>query len=176
MNGFNVSEAGHPILIIAPQNGTGGVLHSQGFSMANYKHASILIGFGAQAGQGTIIELFAAAATAAAGTPATGRQALPFNLYKQETSGLANDVLSAITNQPSSGYQPSGNANIFYVIEIDANELEASGFGGALADSLGQAAYLQLDVNVSGEADFVCAFVVLSGSRYAESQSLTATA
>ena len=176
MNGFNISEEGHLVFLIAPQNGTSGVLHSQAFSLANYKHASIIIGFGAQAGQGTIIELFAAAATAAAGSAASGRQALPFNLYKQETSGLSNDVLSAISNQPSTGYQPSGNANIFYVIEIDANELEAAGFGGALADSDGQAAYLQLDVNVAGEADFVCAFAVLSGGRYQEAQSLTATA
>lgn len=176
MNGFNVSEAGHVVSLISPQNGTAGVLHSQAFSMKNYKHASIIIQLGAQAGQGTIIQLFGAAATAAFGTPATGRQALPFNLYKQETAGNANDVLSAINNEPSTGYQPSGNANIFYVIEIDANEIEAAGFGGALAGSDGQAAYLQLDVNVSGEADYVSAVVILSGSRYADAQSGTATA
>ena len=176
MNGFNVAEEGHVVSLISPQNGTSGIIYSQAFSMAGFKHASIILQLGAQAGQGTIIKLLLAAATAAEGTEMTSAVAIPFDLYKQETAGNSHDVLGAVTNQPATGYQPSGNANIFYVIEIDANELESASLTGALSGSLGQASYLQLEVNVSGEADYVSAVAILSGARFQDAQSLTATA
>ena len=177
MNGFNVSEAGHVVQVIVPASFSGGVI-GQAFSMAKYKHASIIIAIGAQAAQATEILLYAATATAAEGTGAANATAIPFNLYKMETTN--SDVLGSINNIASTGYQPSATANIFYVIEIDANELEAANTinteDTVLGDSLGVFNYLQLKTTNGANADFVCAIAVLSGARYENVGSATAIA
>jgi hypothetical protein len=172
MNGFNVSEAGHVVQVIIPASISGGVI-GQAFSMANYKHASIIISIGAQAAQATKIILSVGTATAAQGTAVANVTAIPFNLYKQESASA--DVLTAINNIVAAGYQPSATADIFYVIEIDANELEAT-LAGALTGTDGQFNYLQLSITNGANADFVSAVAILSGSRYAEAQSPTAIA
>jgi hypothetical protein len=172
MNGFNVAEAGHVVQVIIPASISGGVI-GQAFSMSGYKHASIIISIGAQAAQATKIILSVGTATAAQGTAVANATAIPFNLYKQESASA--DVLTAINNIAAAGYQPSATADIFYVIEIDANELEAA-LAGALSGSLGQFSYLQLSITNGANADFVAAIAVLSGARFAEAQSPTAIA
>lgn len=174
MNGFSASEAGHIVNILPPVDITGGKV-SQAFSMAGYKHATIIIQVGVSAAAFTKILLDVGTATAAVGTPVANATAIPFNLYTQETAGAANDVQSAIQNIAAAGYTPSANDGIFYVIEIDANELEAA-LAGALSGTLGQFSYLQLSLTNTSNSVIASAVAILSGSRYAEAQSLTATA
>ena len=47
---------------------------------------------------------------------------------------------------------------------------------GALSGTLGQFAYLQLSLTNTSNSVIASAVAILSGSRYAEAQSLTATA
>ena len=56
MNGYNISEAGHLVNILPPVDITGGKT-CQAFSMANYRHASILIQIGVSAAAFTKIVL-----------------------------------------------------------------------------------------------------------------------
>jgi hypothetical protein len=168
MNGFSISEAGHVVNILPPVDITGGKT-AQAFSMANYKHASIIIQIGVSAAAFTKI-LLNLCSDAAGSNPV----ALPFNLYTQEVAGASKDVLSAIQNIAAAGYTPSANDGIFYVIEIDANELEAA-IAGALSGTLGQDSYLQLQLTNGANSVIASAVAVLSGSRFAEAQSPTVT-
>jgi hypothetical protein len=155
MKGFVVAEQGHVVNVISPQNITGGVT-GQAFSMADYQHVSLLLLLGAQASAATKIILNAC--TDASGDSPT---AIPFSIYKQETAGNSHDVLGARTAVAASGYTPTGNANTFYVIELDAAELPQG------------SPYLQVEVTNGSNADYFAVVAVLSGARYAEVQSPT---
>jgi hypothetical protein len=174
MNGFNVSEAGHVVNIIPPVDITGGKI-AQAFSMAGYKHASIVIQIGVSAAAPTAIILSVGTATAGVGTAVANATAIPFNIYTQETAGASHDVESAITAVAAAGYSPAATDGIFYVIEIDANEMEAA-LAGALTGTLGQFTYLQLSITNGTNSVIASAVAVLSGARFSEAQSPTATA
>ena len=102
MFGFDIAEAGHVAVILPPQNISGASSAAPinpAFSMKNYKHASILIAFGAEATQdATTLLLYLC--TSASGAGAT---AIPFNYYYQSAGGAGNDVLSSINNAPATG-------------------------------------------------------------------------
>jgi hypothetical protein len=177
MQGFSCAEAGHVINLLPPQSITGGVVQvNPGFTLKNYKHASILILLGAEATQiaGTL-QVFVAPTVSGTGIP------IPFNYYFQAAGGAGNDVLSAIQNAPASGLTLAvGNApaNGLIVIEIDVNELEASTgalAGTALAGTLGQDSYVTLSIPSAAAANYAAVAVVLSGARnsYASSSSVT---
>jgi len=174
MNGFNISEAGHVAVILPPQSISGGSgLINPAFSMKNYKHASILIASGAEATQDAATITVSLCTTAAGGSPI----AIPFNYYFQALGGAGNDVLSSIQNATASGitlavgdWPPNG----LIVIEIDANELEAA-TGAPLGGSLGVDSYIGVTVGSPAAVDYCCVIVVLSGARYANAQSPTAT-
>jgi hypothetical protein len=178
MQGFNISEGGHVAVLLPPQNVTGdssGSPINPAFSMKNYKHATILIIFGAEATQdATTLLLYLC--SAAAGTGAT---AIPFNYYYQAAGGAGNDVLtSAIANAPATGLVLAGGnapANGLITIEIDANELEVAGVGGVLAGSLGVDSYIGVGFGAPAAADFATVVVILSGARYANTASPTVT-
>src|SRR5579864_5268325 len=177
MNGFNVAEAGHVALLLPPQNITGASSAAPinpAFSMKNYKHASILIIFGAEATQDATT-LFVYLCTSAAGAGAT---AIPFNYYYQAAGGAGNDVLTSIQNATAAGLVLSSTVappNGMIVIEIDANELEAAGVGGALAGSDGAASYIGIGLGAPAAADFAAVVVVLSGARQGAVASPTVT-
>lgn len=156
-NGFYVAQEGHVVSLISPQNISGGDT-GQIFNMSGYRHASIIVQLGAQAAQATAIKLNAC--TDAAGDGAT---AIPFDIFTQETAGNANDVLSTRTSVAVAGYQPSGNANIFYVIELDAAALPQG------------SPYVQLQITNGANADYASAVAILSGGRFVGDQSPTAT-
>ena len=166
MNGFNIAEAGHVAVILPPQNITGGVT-AQAFSLAAYKHASILIAVGAEATQDTSTITLNVCSSAAGANPV----AIPFNYYYQSAGGAGNDVLSALNNSAGALTLSSANfpANGLIVIEIDANELEASGL------SLGTDAYLQVVLGAPAAADYGCIIAVLSGARDAHVSSSSVT-
>lgn len=175
MNGFNISEAGHVAVILPPKSISGGTgLINPAFAMQNYKHASILIASGAEATQDTLTITLSLCSSAAG----AGATAIPFNYYFQAAGGAGNDVLGSIQNATSAGITLAAGdwpPNGLIVIEIDANELEAAGVGGALAGSLGVDSYLGLTINSPSAVDYACVMVVLSGSRYADVGSPSVT-
>jgi hypothetical protein len=177
MNGFNIAESAHVAVLLPPQNVTGdssGTPINPAFSMKNYKHATILIVFGAEATQDATTLLLYLCTSAAGGSPI----AIPFNYYYQAAGGAGNDVLtSAIANAPATGLVlAAGNApaNGLIVIEIDANELEAA-TPAPLAGSLGVDSYIGVGFGAPAAADFATVLVVLSGARYANTASPTVT-
>jgi hypothetical protein len=174
MNGFNIAEAAHVVNILPPVDITGGKT-CQAFSMAGYNHATIVIQVGVSAAAWTKTILSVGTATAAVGSTVANATAIPYSQYVQETAGANNDVTAAISAVAAAGYTPSANDGIFYVIEIDARELEAA-LAGALSGTLGQFAYLQLSFTNGANSVIASAIAILSGSRYAETQSPTATA
>lgn len=166
MYGFNISEAGHVVNLLPPQNITGGVT-SQAFNLKTAKHASIIIALGAVAAEFTKIIL-----NLCSNASGAGATAIPFNLYIQPTGGAGNDQLGSIQSISAAGYTPAEGANVVYVIEIDANELEAAGvgIGGDGTDS-----YLNVQLTNGANADYACILAVLSGLRFAEVSSPTVT-
>jgi hypothetical protein len=177
MNGINLSEAAHIAVLLPPQNVTGdssAAPVNPAFSMKNYKHASVLVIFGAEATQDAATLLVYLCATAAGGSPV----AIPFNYYFQAAGGAGNDVLSAaIANAPATGLVlAAGNApaNGLIVIEIDANELEAA-TGGVLGGSLGVDSYVGIGFGAPVAADYATIAVILTGARFANTASPTVT-
>jgi len=178
MQGFNISEAGHVVNLLPPASITGGTgTISPGFSMKNYKHASIIIALGAEATQlsGNLLVQLLPTATG------TGVD-IPFNYYFQSAGGAGgDDVLSTINNAPAAGFTMSASnapANGLIVIEIDVNELESTLgalAGTVLAGSLGQNNYVSLVIPSAAAANFASVIVVLSGARYEEGQSPSVT-
>jgi hypothetical protein len=178
MQGINLSEAGHIAVLLPPQNITGASSAAPinpAFSMKNYKHATILVIFGAEATQDATTLLLYLCTSAAGGTPV----AIPFNYYFQVAGGAGNDVLSAtINNAAATGLVLAvGDAppNGMIVIEIDANELEAGAVGGALAGSLGIDSYIGVGLGAPAAADFAAVVVILTGARYANTASPSVT-
>lgn len=163
MKGIVLAEQAHFVNILAPVDITGGKT-AQAFSMANYQHASIVFQIGVSAAAFTKILLNQC--TDASGSNPT---ALAFSIYKQETAGASNDVLGARTAVTSAGYTPSANDGIFYVIEIDATELLG-------ADNGAEGKYLQLQATNGANSVIASALAILTGARYAETQSPTVTA
>jgi hypothetical protein len=153
MKGFVVSEMGHFVNILAPIDITGGKT-AQAFSMKKYQHATILVQIGVSAAAFT--KIIVNQCTDASGSNPV---AIPYSIYKQETAGANNDVLSARTAVTSAGFTPSPNDVIFYVIEIDANEL---------ADG---SPYVQLSLTNGANSVIASAVAILSGARFANTQS-----
>jgi hypothetical protein len=158
MKGFVIAEQGHVVNILAPIDITGGKT-AQAFSMKKHGHASILLAIGVAAAAFTKI-LVNQCTDAAGDNPV----AIPFSIYKQETAGASHDVLGARTAVTAAGYTPSANSGIFYVIEIDASEL---------ADG---SPYVQLQLTNGSNSVIASAVALLTGARYAEVSSATATA
>lgn len=160
MKGFVIAEQAHVVNVLAPVDITGGKL-SQSVNMANYQHVTFIVQVGVSAAAFT--KIIVNQCLDASGTTPT---AIPFALYTQETAGASHDVLSARTAVAATGYTPSANDGIFYVIEIDASELD-----GANNGATGQ--YLQLSLTNGANSVIGSAIAILSGARYAETQSPT---
>jgi hypothetical protein len=162
--GLVVAEAGHVVNLIPPVDITGGKV-SQAFSMKNYAHATIILQIGVSAAAFTKIFVDSATATAAVGTPAAGAAHMNFSIYTQETAGADKDVLSARTAVvAATGYTPAATDGIFYVIEIDGSELPDG------------SPWVQLNLTNGANSVIASAVAILSGARYAETQSPTVTA
>jgi hypothetical protein len=156
MKGINLAEQCHIVNILPPQDVDTGKT-SDIFSMANYAHATIIVTCGstnADAGNITIEECD--------DLDGTNGAAIGFSYYKEETAG--GDTLSAKQTATAAGIDVSGNDNTIYVIEIDASQLSA-GYP-----------CLCLKWSDPGGATFGSAVAILSGARYAGSESATAIA
>lgn len=153
MNGFIPSEAGHIVNLVPPIDITGGVTGDV-FSMRRYTHATIIVQVGVSAAAFTKI-IINECNTFAAG----GAAAIAHYIYKEETA--LGDTLGARTAVAAAGTTPSANDNIFYVIELDHDEL-TEGFP-----------YVQLSLTNGANSVIGSAVAILSGPRYAEEQSAT---
>lgn len=156
MKGINIAEQLHVVNILPPQSIDAAVT-SDVFSLENYAHATIIVQAGAtnaDAGNVTIEECDNF-------TPTTDT-AIVFDYYAETTAD--GDTLGAKTTATTSGIDVSANDNITYVIEIDASQL-TDGYP-----------CLILKWSIPGAATLVSAVAILSGSRYAETESATAIA
>lgn len=163
MKGFVVAEQGHVVNILPPVDITGGA-KAQAFSMANYQHATIVVQIGVSSAAFTKIFVKYGSATAAVGADVAGSTAMAFNIYVQETAGADKDTLGARTLVAATGQTPAATDGIMYVIELDASELP-DGFP-----------YVQLVMTNGTNSVIASAIAILSGSRFAETQSPTVTA
>jgi hypothetical protein len=157
MKGFVLAEQGHVVQVTAPVDITGGAT-GQAFSMKKYQHASILVLIGVSAAAFT--KILVNQCTDSSGSNPV---AIPFSIYKQEAAGASHDVLSARTAVAAAGYTPSALDGIFYVIELDANEL---------ADG---SPYVQVQCTNGTNSVIAAIVAILSGARFSETQSPTET-
>ena len=153
--GFSIGEGqGHYINALAPIDINVGAQTSDAWTMAKHTHASILLSCGV-VGAATTLTL--EECTAADGSGAT---AIGFSYYAELTAG--GDTTSARTTVGASGFA-TGTANgVYYTIELDASEL-SDGYP-----------WLRVQLTDPGTATVAGIGVVLSGSRYAEVEALTA--
>ncbi len=161
--GFYTAQKGHVVNILPPVDVTGGKT-SQAFSMAGASHASIILQIGASAAAPTGVTVQAGTATAAVGASVAGAAAIPFDLFKQETAGAANDVLGTRTPITTAGFAPSANDGIFYVIEFDGEDMPAG------------SPYVQLNIANGVNSVIASAVAILSGLRFAGESNPTVTA
>ena len=153
---FYSAQDGHHVQLIPPKDITGGVT-SPAFAVKQYRHVTIRVDVGVSAAAFT--KIIVNQCTAQDGTGAT---AIPFTLFKQETSN--GDVLSGATAVTSAGYTPSANDDIFYVIEIPVEQL-TQGYD-----------YLQLELTNGTNSVIASAVAILSAARYEMDQSPTVLA
>ncbi|SEG56314.1 hypothetical protein SAMN05421819_3561 [Bryocella elongata] len=150
---FYAAQSGHTALLLPPVDATGGKA-SAAFNFSMWRHASIIVALGVTAAAPTAILL--EACTDAAGDGAT---AIPFDYYSQETAN--GDVLSTHLTATAAGITPSGNDNIFYQIEIDADALPAG------------SSYLRVHITAGANSTLATVILVLSEGRYAGESSPT---
>lgn len=156
MKGFHVAEQGHVVNILPPIDITGGK-DCDIFSMENYAHATIIVQVGVSAAAFTKIELYECDDF----TPSS-QTAIAYSAYKEETA--AGDTLGALVAVTSTGITPSANDNIFYVIELDAQDL-TDGYP-----------CVQVKLTNGVNAVIASAIAILSGSRHGSPASATAIA
>lgn len=167
--GIFVAQDCHVCPVIVPASKSAAVAGTR-FSLANWAHASVLLGLGASGGPiGAITVNAYAAESGGAGT------ALAYRLFKQESGTSPYDVLSlnSVTNdgnypQTASGYTPASDvANAFYLIEIDAADMLIANSGP----------YIEIDIAIGSMGttpQLMAAYAILSGGRFTGDTSATA--
>ncbi len=151
---MNLAERGHFVQVWSPADVTGGVTGDR-FTMKNYRHASIYLTIGVSAGAPT--KILVKNCTLASGGTAT---AIAYKIYKEETDG--GDTLGARTAVLAAGLTPSANDNIFYVIELDTEEL-TNGYE-----------WVEVSMTNASQEVFSSCVAVLTGARYGQTESPTA--
>jgi len=150
---INIAEQGHPIPIIYPQGSAGATIDSDVFSMKDAQHVTILLEVGVQAGAFDV-DLVACDNF----TPST-TSAIGFKCYKEETGD--GDTLGSKVDVASTGFSTAATSNIFYVIEVDEEELP-EGYPN-----------LQLKLSALDNTTYVAAWAILSGLAYQGDQTRT---
>ena len=166
MQGWNISEGGHTVQILPPQNIAGGVTTIP-FSMKNAEHVSVLFQFGA-VGAVAPTSISLQLLQTAASSPATAGQSVGFRYYVQSVPGLKNDLLSPPVYSGTSGLTVISPAPNFLVqVEFDAAEITGGQNSLNLSDSDGvDYPYLAFTIANAASNTIQCAAVaVLSGVR-----------
>jgi len=160
MKGINIAEQCHVVNVLPPidVDTASGVAQSEVWSMENYAHCTVIVQVGvgdADPGDITVEEV-----DVVAGTTDT---AIDFYYYA-ETTALGDTLGARTLAEAATGIDVSANDNIFYVIEIDASQL-SDGYP-----------CLCIKWSNPGGSTIASAVAILSGSRYAGSESSTAIA
>lgn len=142
-----LAEDSKIVNILPPVDITGGKF-SDVFSMRKHAHATIIIQVGVSAAAWTKIIV-----NACDDNSPTNRTAIPFTLYSCTTA--TGDILTGPTSVAAAGADPSANDNIFYVIEIDAEELPEN------------RSWIELSLTNGSNSVIASAIAILTGSRYA---------
>lgn len=156
MKGIVLAEQGHIVNVIPPIDITGGV-NGDRFNLRNYKHATIIVQIGVSAAAFT--KIIVRECNAASSGTATD---IAFKLRSEETD--SGDTLGAVEAVAAAGKTPSANNNIFYVIEIDAEEL-TEGFD-----------WIEVALTNGVNSVIASAVAILTGARYQEALTKTAIA
>lgn len=149
--GFYSAQQGHWLPLVGPVDITGGKT-SPAFGVGKYAHVSILVAIGVSAAAPGAITLNAC--TDLAGSNPT---AIPFSVFKAETTSI--DVLGARTAVTAAGFTPPATDNIFYVIEVEVDQLPQG------------SAFLQLAIANGSNSVIAFAAALLSGGRQISDQS-----
>lgn len=146
MRGINLFEQAHAVNVLPPVDVTGGKVGDI-FNMKNHAWANIflLVGVSAAAFTKIIVEACSAA-------DGSGNEAIPFTLYKEETS--AGDTFSLKESVLAAGYTPSANDNIMYGIFLDAAELPDD------------KPYVKVSVTNGSNSVIAACLAILTGERY----------
>jgi hypothetical protein len=175
MNGWNISEGGHTVFILPPQNISGGV-YTQPFSLKNAEHVSIIVSFG-QFGAVAPTSLQVLLLQTALQSPATVGVALPFRYYYQTLPGMANYLLSPPVYAPVGGitvFTKASNSGL--IIEMDAPEITGGQANLQLSDSDGlDYPYVVVSIANGTNAIQASAVAVLSGVRHQYQGGLSVT-
>jgi hypothetical protein len=162
-NGLYLAEDVHIVNALPPVDITGGKT-TQAVKLAKFGHVSFVLQIGVSAAAPGAVTVQAGTATAAVGSNVAGAAAIPFTVYKQETAGADQDVLGTKVAATTSGFTPAATDGIFYVIEVEAENLPAG------------SPWVQVALANGSNSVIASAVAILSGARYSEASSPTATA
>ncbi len=152
---FKVAEQGHVVQILTPLDGGGTATRTSGYvNMKNYSHCDIILGVGVSAGTATAILMNS--------ETTSGGDAIAAAYYAEETT--TGDVLGARTTLATTGLTIAATNSIFYVISVEATDLQADH------------PYVGLALSGLDSGTVTCAYAILSGARYASDQSATVIA
>ena len=149
---FYTAQEGHVINALAPVDINGGA-NSDIFSMKDCSHVSIIIQLGVTGAASTITVEECDDVTPSNST------AIAFDYYAETTA--SGDTLGAKTAATTAGFATSTNDSVFYVIEIDSEQL-TEGYP-----------YLRVVCSDPGASTFVSIAAVLSGFAYQQSENRT---
>jgi len=162
--GFVLAEEGHLVQLFEPADHTAAE-NSLVVNMENYSHLSVVISYGATPAADGVITVESCSALGAA--PGT-HTPITFAYYQciVDFEGALGDVLSARTEVTvaATGLIPTAVANTMFVIELDDTQLVAGHVGFRIAQS-----------DPTGPS-IMSMIGILSGSRFASPQSVTAIA
>jgi hypothetical protein len=152
MSRMVIAEEAHVVNILPAVDINAGV-STDVFSMKDCSHATIIVSIGVSHAATTITveecDNF---------TP-TNHPAIAFKVAKEETS--LGDTLGSLTAVTDAGFETSANDNIFYVIELDAEDL-SEGYPN-----------VRLSFSNPGGVTYVSAVAILTGLCYAGDQNRT---
>lgn len=158
MQGYNVAEAGHIVQVLPPVSISGGKTGTR-FHMKNAQHVSILVMIGAMAAVPTAMLV-----KVCKDSSGTGATAIGYRYYKSKSNGASVDQTSPPIVATASGVTSFDNApNQFFVIEIDAAEIDATGDASQTTDY----PWIEWSITDSGNVTIVGVAAILSGQRYA---------
>jgi len=153
MSRMVLAEQAHIIPIIYPQGSAAPTINSDTISMKNASHCTIILTVGAQAGSFTV-KIYEA------DDFGNGDTAIASVVYKEETtnSDMLGDATAVVA---ADGVNTGATNNIFYVFEVDAEDL-TEGYPN-----------IQMQLSALDNTTYVSAVAVLTGYAYQGKNQVT---
>jgi hypothetical protein len=155
MRGTEIAQQMHVAVALAPVDVTGGKT-TRWLALKNYEHITFVYTQGVAAAPVTSIVV-----KAAQDKNGTGAVAIPFRVYKAETTTV--DLLGAKTAIAAAGFAPANANDIFEVIEVDAAEVYAVAGEGF--------PYIGIVITNGANSVIGAVLAILSGARFGGDQS-----